>query len=299
MGGVSSGSEDRETEANVVCYTAFDSMYKSAQGFSLIELLVVISIIGLLGTFAVFQISGTRERARVAKASSFDGMVQRNIGAFLVGRYDLEEGTGGNGAVVADSSGLNNHGTIVGAGTSWSSSVYDKKASSYALAFSGADYFSPARGFGIANSNFTITEWVKTTSAQTQMYNVTNAGSSNGYRFGLWSGRVAFLVGNTVNGYTESQCGSLVLNDGKWHHIAGVFDRTGGKFSCYADGVKLQDIAIGSYPGMSDVVARIGTMSNAFIGSLDNVRIYSATLNGSGIEAIYQEERKMFAGRDE
>ncbi len=43
---------------------------KRYQGFTLLELIVVITIIGILGTFVVMRVSGSTAKARVMKAKS-------------------------------------------------------------------------------------------------------------------------------------------------------------------------------------------------------------------------------------
>ncbi|MFA5129787.1 MAG: LamG-like jellyroll fold domain-containing protein [Patescibacteria group bacterium] len=264
------------------------------RGFTLIELLVVIAIIGLLGTFAVVQLAGAREKARMAKAESYDAMLVRTIGAYMVGKYDFEEGTGGAGTIIDDSTEMNNNGTIATAGTSWSTDTFDQKASQYSLTFSANDQINLSKGFGIANSNFTITQWIKTTSNQAQMYTIWNAGSGNGYRFGLSGGVIMFLIGNS-GAYTESGCGSKTANDGKWHQIAGVFNRSGGKFTCYIDGSRVADVTIQSYPNMFDGSASFGHPYAAlpFVGQMDNIRVYASDLSGISIKKIYDEEKRL------
>ena len=249
------------------------------RAFTLVELLVVIAIIGLLSSVAVVATSSTREKARIAAAQSFEAQLDRTLGSYLVGKYDLEEGSG---TAVADLSGSGNNGTFAGA-PSWSSDT-PYASSRYSLGFNGSgNYAYTAGGFGIANSNFTVGLWIKTTGTNGQMYVFANTGDANGYRFGLTTGRVSFLVGGNVDLYTEGACSTQTVNDGRWHHIAGVFAKSSQRFYCYIDGHLAGTVTLNSVcSNMRDGAAVIGSGSygNAFVGNLDNVRVYASDMSG-------------------
>ena len=84
-------------------------MHKS---FTIIELLVVIAIIGLLASVVLVSMSGVREKARIANALEFSQSVDFALGAYAVGWWDFDEGSG---AMAGDKSEYSNNGTINGA----------------------------------------------------------------------------------------------------------------------------------------------------------------------------------------
>ena len=267
------------------------------RAFTLIELLVVIAIIGLLSTIAIISTSGSRDKARIASGVSFERSIYEAMGASLAAQYDFEEGSG---TMALDSSGNGNNATLVGApAPTWSTDTYGI-GSAYSMSFTGANYIASAKAFGVGNGNFTIALWVKTTSSNGQMYFVSNDTiGGNGYRFGLTGGGIAFLIGNGV-GNSEGGCGNQKanVNDGKWHHIAGVFSRTNLSVTCYLDGRAFNSIALSSsYSGAADAAARIGTSycCTQFVGQLDNVRVYTQDLTLSDIRSIYDETKDRFA----
>ncbi len=203
----------------------------------------------------------------------------------LVGWWRFDEGTG---TTAYDVSGNANNGTLAGATLpAWSAGTLGN-----ALKFDGVNAtinLSNSNSFTNMSSSFSISHWVNTTSSIGQMYTVSNAGSGNGYRFGLTGGLIAFLVGN--GSYTETTCGSKTVNDGTWHMITGVYNLSGtNQFNCYIDGVLAGTVSLPSnYVGYSAAAPGIGKppCCQPFTGYLDDVRIYSRALSESEIAQLY------------
>ena len=79
-------------------------------GFTLVELLVVISIISLLVSVVLTSVNSAREKARIAAGKQFYSSLDHALGASAIGSWSFESG---GGLTAYDASG-NNNGTLVG-----------------------------------------------------------------------------------------------------------------------------------------------------------------------------------------
>jgi prepilin-type N-terminal cleavage/methylation domain-containing protein len=84
---------------------------ESNKGFTLIELLVVISIMGVISSVIFVSFSGSRDKARLAKAQQFDAQISHALSAYAIGIWRFEEGSG---TTLYDMSGFENDGTFIG-----------------------------------------------------------------------------------------------------------------------------------------------------------------------------------------
>jgi MSHA pilin protein MshA len=81
------------------------SMHKSAAGFTLIELVVVITILGLLASFAMPRFAALQTEARIAKMEAALGSIK--AAAALAHSVQLTQQVGPNVAVVMEGSSVN------------------------------------------------------------------------------------------------------------------------------------------------------------------------------------------------
>ncbi|MGA2241282.1 MAG: LamG-like jellyroll fold domain-containing protein [Verrucomicrobiota bacterium] len=96
----------------------------------------------------------------------------------------------------------------------------------------------------------------------------------------------------SVTGFDpQDLTGSRNVNDGQWHHVAAVYDRTGMYLwmYLYVDGaLDVSHRVYGSFSQNNDPIC-IGANSSAYFfnGLLDDVSIYNRALTASEIQAIY------------
>jgi len=236
---------------------------RSSRGFTLVELLVVIAIIGLLATFAVAQLSGAREKARIAAAQSFSSQLIHAQGSEAVGVWNLDEGSG---LTVNNSSGATSgQGTITSA--TW---IDDGPVGKPALLFSSGSRVS--LGSITIPQRVTAGAWIRTASASQQPI-FSNRGG--GLYFGTTGGRL-FVFYNAAT--PAAMTGSTLINDNKWHYVA--WSNDGATSKMYIDG-KLDKTMAHTRPIQSGA-AYIGwdapNVAEYFAGSIAQVAIFSDTI---------------------
>ncbi|MCW1892241.1 MAG: prepilin-type N-terminal cleavage/methylation domain-containing protein [Candidatus Uhrbacteria bacterium] len=249
------------------------------RGFTLIELLVVIAIIGVLSTFAVVQLSGSREKARLASGLSFARTALNAQGSDAIGVWDLDEGSG---TTVANRFGTGAAGTITGA--TW---VTDGPDGNPALRFSATGQ-NVSLGTITLPQRVTVAAWIRTTSGA-QIPFFSNRG--NGLFLGVSSGRL-FAYYNTGTPVAQ-QSAAAGINDNKWHHVAWSSD--GVVTTMYIDGKKDNSIAQVRVPESG--AAYIGydvPNGTYFNGSVARFAVYSDKLALKDIERMYAEGREQF-----
>lgn len=159
----------------------------------------------------------------------------------------------------------------------------------------------------LGTGSFTIATWVKTTGTGFQrVVSKGNYGNTNGYLLAMSGGTAVLAVGaggNQAQSIGLNTAGGL--NDGNWHHIAAVVDRTAGTVKVYVDGTA-STLAVGTgYCGSASgtTVTLTGCAPNAtstsrlalgsyqgtaeyFAGSIDDTRIYNRALAASELAGV-------------
>ncbi|MEM3405607.1 MAG: NosD domain-containing protein [Candidatus Pacearchaeota archaeon] len=203
----------------------------------------------------------------------------------LMFNFNNVSALGENATKAVDLSKYGNNGTIINA--VWTT---DGKYGS-AMSFDGnGDYVSVP--ISVANSVYTISLWVKTTSSDGNQWAYAEGNSANSYPFlgvGINSGKVTYLGrGNSGSAFSISTTDNK--NDGNWHHIVAI-QNAFNDHKLYVDG---------NYVGSSNTLItsgtfnekRVGSMqqgSNSFYfqGNIDEVYIYNRSLSADEIKQLY------------
>jgi prepilin-type N-terminal cleavage/methylation domain-containing protein len=90
--------------------------YKNSKGFTLVELLVVISIVGLLSSVVLASLGTARDKGRVAAGQQAQGSIHRAYGSDAVAYFDFDGDALGSGGTIKDSLG-NNYAPVVSPST--------------------------------------------------------------------------------------------------------------------------------------------------------------------------------------
>ncbi len=257
--------------------------------FTLVELLVVISIIGLISTIAIVSMNSSKDKARVAAAKQFAAQMDRVGGDTLVGQWDLDEGAG---TTAADLSGLKNNGTLTG-GPTWSSDTPSGSGKSISVTATSYVSIPDTDALDIGTGSATRSLWFKTSQADRGIiFRKSDAGGVLGLLCDIGNGSAGVVKCFLDAGSWFSAAG--VYNDGLWHHLACVINRTTNLLSIYIDGKQRGswDISYAASNLNATSLTYIGFSAQGFVGLIDSVHAYSSALAAMDIRKMYLAERQ-------
>jgi prepilin-type N-terminal cleavage/methylation domain-containing protein len=268
------------------------------KGFSLIELLFVISIISVLSSIILSSLSIAREKGNIAAGQKFSSSLHHVIGDELVGEWTFNQDT------ADDSSGWGNNATINGA--SFVDGVMGR-----AMIFDGSnDYLDCGDNENLnPTDKITFEVWIKPGPEQNKCYD----GISGNYGVAGnvdmmtgtndWSWQLRFgSPGDCYLGFQFREASTLVgrwvtakqnLKEGQWYHVAGTFDGTNINFylnGSFKDKNTLNGIKGYATPNKLLIGnAGWGGYNTYFTGLIDDVRIYHKSLTAAQIQQHYAE----------
>ena len=259
------------------------------RAFTLVELMVVISIIGLLSTIAMTQMASSRAKAKVAAGQQFSSSITNLISDQIVGEWTFDAPA--VSGKTADSSGKGNDGTLVngpvlGPGYNGNSGYVLNGSNQYISMAS-----LPASNF--TNTSFTWSAWVKGKTNDTGVNYMPTIGFGSGSWFRLGFHQVSgiwhfdqILDGTHIN---EVNCGPIA-SETEWTFLAATAEY-GGNVTCYKNGAAGATLSyingVTSGTGFS-IGHSLGSAWNEFFqGTVDDVRLYGSALTAAAIRKNY------------
>jgi len=281
---------------------------KTIQGrraFTLLELLVVITIIGILSSIVVVSMSGSTDSASIAKGKAYSQQVQALLGSEAVGIWNFDEGeidTCPGDKDLCDISGYGNDGIIYKGGNGTGMTWVDSDIEGSALQFDGVDdYIDCGNDASLRNMGSAVTAevWAKYNGYgdDGQSYSVIigkgTSGTPQPWTFLLEnpSNKIRFRI--TVGGVDSNAQDPTAHELNRWYHFVGTYD--GSNIKIYKDGIRVGITPRTGTIATNDVTAKIGTFTGTnynFNGILDEIRIYAVALPATEIQKHYVQGLK-------
>ena len=188
------------------------------------------------------------------------------------------------GAVVRDASGGGNDGRLRGNAEPAPGRV------GRAARFTGReDVVVPHASRALRPASVTVAAWVKVDPDLKQPGWVAAQGDNYGLVVNRYDDDGVFFYVYDGQGWKGANSGDVAIRDGRWHHIAGVFDQRAGQLYVYKDGVRVgREAAGGSLVYKLGDEFTIGAMQGGrhFRGAIDEVRVYDRVLTQAEMETV-------------
>lgn len=267
---------------------------KYRRGFTIVELLIVIAIIGLLSSIVLVSTKESRKKAQIAKKVQVAASFHHKLGSELVGEWRFDEGTGSS---VDDSSGNGNFcGTMMTG--SWIPSAESNMKSAYLFPSDvvGCNGYAEDGVLALGGGDMTITSWIKLESGAGSGSRIFDYLSVPGsYFFGVSGTNRIYAMLGMRTGLSSNK----ILELGEWYFVAVSYQNSTRTFTYYIDGEldRSQVIAIPIEweACTTDPACGYGfTIGRRLPAAIDEVRVYKTSFLSSEIKSMYALEANKY-----
>ena len=203
----------------------------------------------------------------------------------LVGAWALNEGAG---AMASDASGSGNHGTVAGAGATWTAS--GKYGSALSFDGSSGNVTVPSAPSLSFNSSYTLEAWVRPTALsgyQTVLIKETTGGCA----YWLQTSGTTVSSGFENGGCRDHQSTTPAVPVNQWSHLAAVFNDSANTYTLYLNGTPISTQSETVAPVANSQALVFGQSAcggcgyERWRGLLDEIRIYNRPLSTAEVQA--------------
>ena len=165
---------------------------------------------------------------------------------------------------------------------------FNPYGTNWSVDFDGGDYFTVPQDadFNVDDGSYTMECFVNTTFSGYQNIIASwdgATGGNPGWGMFISSGnKFGMFIGTAEVGKAGA-----VVNDGAWHHLAGVFTNSGATVTLYVDGAQISTGSVTAPADNAASIIRIGAAGNAnatslYTGKISNLRLVKGTAVYSG-----------------
>jgi prepilin-type N-terminal cleavage/methylation domain-containing protein len=238
---------------------------KKQAGFTIVELLIVIVVIGILAAITIVAYNGIQDRARLSAGLAFETQFRQKYFVDSTGMWDFDECSGN---AVKNTSDTNNTDTISGTAT-WVTDTPSGKGC--ALRFDGTTTRIETQA-KLGSQYYAKGAWVRITAASCGSYNIISQAQSGGAQAAFYAPSCRPNAGH--NGSWGIVQAPQAINDGKWHYVAVEWQT--GTLKLFVDGATVSTasapapttpaglVAIGAHGGGSWMN---GDIDNPFVAA--------------------------------